>query len=93
MALKKDCLKKLPGRLKATFFNTLHTLPITIACMTAATLTANALFHLSGNAINVSIIYILAILLHAQYTKCYSAVSLPLFTVYSGSIMPTLTHI
>ena len=73
MALKKDCLKKLPGRLKATFFNTLHTLPITIACMTAATLTANALFHLSGNAINVSIIYILAILLHAQYTKCYSA--------------------
>ena len=41
--------------------------------MTAATLTANALFHLSGNAINVSIIYILAILLHAQYTKCYSA--------------------
>ena len=30
-------------------------------------------FHLSGNAINVSIIYILAILLHAQYTKCYSA--------------------
>ena len=73
MALKKDCLKKLPGRLKATFFNTLHTLPITIACMTVATLTANALFHLSGNAINVSIIYILAILLHAQYTKCYSA--------------------
>ena len=62
MALKKDCLKKLPGRLKATFFNTLHTLPITIACMTAATLTANALFHLSGNAINVSIIYILVIL-------------------------------
>ena len=45
MALKKDCLKKLPGRLKATFFNTLHTLPITIACMTVATLTANALIH------------------------------------------------
>ena len=92
MALKKDCLKKLPGRLKATFFNTLHTLPITIACMTAATLTANALFHLSGNAINVSITFwrscsMLSIL------SATALVSLPLFTVYSGSIMPTLTHI
>ncbi len=73
MALKKDSLKKLPALLKSTFFNTLRTLPITLACMTAATLAANALFHLSGNAINVSIIYILAILLHARYTKCYSA--------------------
>ena len=73
MALKIDSLKKLPGLLKSTFLNTLRTLPITIACMTVATLTANALFHLSGNAINVSIIYILAILLHARYTKCYSA--------------------
>ena len=73
MVLKKDSLKKLPGQFKDTFFNMLHTLPITVACMTVATLTANALFHLSGNAINVSIIFILAILLHARYTKCYSA--------------------
>ena len=73
MILKKGSLKKLPALLKVTFFNTLHTLPITVACMAVATLTANAIFHLSGNAINVSIIYILAILLHARYTKCYSA--------------------
>ena len=65
MILKKGSLKKLPALLKVTFFNTLHTLPITVACMAVATLTANA--------INVSIIYILAILLHARYTKCYSA--------------------
>ena len=73
MILKKGSLKKLPALLKVTFFNTLHTLPITVACMAVATLTANAIFHLSGNAINVSIIYILVILLHARYTKCYSA--------------------
>ena len=72
MILKKGSLKKLPALLKVTFFNTLHTLPITVACMAVATLTANAIFHLSGNAINVSIIYILAIL-SRRYTKCYSA--------------------
>ena len=68
MILKKGSLKKLPALLKVTFFNTLHTLPITVACMAVATLTANAIFHLSGNAINVSIIYILAILL--QMLQC-----------------------
>lgn len=93
MILKKGSLKKLPAQLKVTFFNTLHTLPITVACMAVATLTANAIFHLSGNAINVSIIYILVILLHARYTKCYSAVSSLLFTACSGSITLILTHI
>ena len=47
MILKKGSLKKLPALLKVTFFNTLHTLPITVACMAVATLTANAIFHLS----------------------------------------------
>ena len=91
MILKKGSLKKLPALLKVTFFNTLHTLPITIACMAVATLTANAIFHLSGNAINVSIIYILAILLHARYTKCYSAGIIA--SLCSGSITLILTHI
>ena len=48
MILKKGSLKKLPALLKVTFFNTLHTLPITVACMAVATLTANAIFHLRG---------------------------------------------
>ena len=69
MILKKGSLKKLPALLKVTFFNTLHTLPITVACMAVATLTANAIFHLSGNAINVSIIYILVILLQCRYHR------------------------
>lgn len=93
MILKKGSLKKLPALLKVTFFNTLHTLPITVACMAVATLTANAIFHLSGNAINVSIIYILAILLHARYTNATVPVSSLLFTACSGSITLILTHI
>ena len=48
MALKKRLSEKITRPVKGTFFNTLHTLPITIACMTAATLTANALFHLAA---------------------------------------------
>ena len=92
MILKKGSLKKLPALLKVTFFNTLHTLPITVACMAVATLTANAIFHLSGNAINGS---------STSWPFCSTPVipnatvpvSSLLFTACSGSITLILTHI
>lgn len=62
-----------PFNLKSSIVYTIRTLPITIIFMGAATLLSTLLFRLSNNVINVSVIYILAILLHARTTSCYGA--------------------
>lgn len=59
--------------LKAAIKNLVRNLPITIEYMAAATLLSTILFHFSNNVANVSIIFILAILLIARATCCYGA--------------------
>ena len=57
--------------LKADCTNFIRTLPLTVTYMALATLFSTLLFHFSHNVINVSVIYILAILgwpgLHSVY--------------------------
>ena len=48
-------------------------LPITIALLAAASFVSTILFHFSQNVTNISIIFILAIILIARATRCYSA--------------------
>ena len=59
--------------LKAAVKNLVRNLPITIEYMAAATLLSTILFHFSNNVTNVSIIFILAIILIARATSCYGA--------------------
>lgn len=59
--------------LKAATKNLVRNLPITIEYMAAATLLSTVLFHFSNNVTNISIIFILAIILLARATSCYGA--------------------
>ena len=61
------------ARCKAAAMNLVRNLPITIAYMAAATFLSGIFFHLSRNVTNVAITYILAIILIARATCCYSA--------------------
>lgn len=58
---------------KLFFTNLVKTLPVTIAYMAIASIVSTILFYFSNNVINVSIIYILAIILIARSTNCYGA--------------------
>ena len=66
-------LPKEPFHLKQSVVETVRTLPTTIIYMAAATLVSSLMFHFTDNLINVSIVYILAIILHARATSCYGA--------------------
>lgn len=50
----------------------LRQLPITALILALATLLSTVFFHFSSNVINISLIYILAILFTARATNCYS---------------------
>lgn len=64
---------KYTAGLKAASINLVRNLPITIEYMAAATLVSTIFFHFSNNVTNISIIYILAIILIARATSCYGA--------------------
>ena len=66
-------LPREPFHLKQSVVETVRTLPTTIIYMAAATLVSSLMFHFTDNLINVSIVYILAIILHARATSCYGA--------------------
>lgn len=66
-------LPRVPFHLKQSVVETVRTLPTTIIYMAAATLVSSLMFHFTDNLINVSIVYILAIILHARATSCYGA--------------------
>ena len=71
-------LPKEPFHLKQSVVETVRTLPTTIIYMAAATLVSSLMFHFTDNLINVSIVYILAIILHARATAATAqALSLP----------------
>ena len=87
MVLKKDSLKKLPGQFKDTFFNMLHTLPITVACMTVATLTATRSFISAEMPLMYRSSSFWQSCSMPAIRNATAPVLLLLFTVYSGSIM------
>ena len=59
--------------IKAAVQNLVRNLPITIAFMAAASVVSTLFFHFSNNVTNISIIFILAIILIARATRCYGA--------------------
>lgn len=73
MTFSHPSLPKEPFHLKKSILETIRTLPTTIIYMAAATLVSGLMFHFTDNLINVSIVYILAIILHARATSCYGA--------------------
>ncbi|MGN0373609.1 MAG: ATP-binding protein [Enterocloster sp.] len=66
-------LSKRTCDVKAFFTNLIRHLPVTVAYLAAATIVSTILFHFSSNVINISIIFILAIILIARATSCYGA--------------------
>ncbi len=70
-------------KFKTILSNIWKHLPITIGYMTVATISATLLFHFSNNVTNVSIIFILAIILVARATCCYeSGILASLYSVF-----------
>ena len=69
-------LPKEPFHLKQSVVETVRTLPTTIIYMAAATLVSSLMFHFTDNLINVSIVYILAIM-PALPAATAQALSLP----------------
>lgn len=71
-------LPREPFHLKQSVVETVRTLPTTIIYMAAATLVSSLMFHFTDNLINVSIVYILAIIfMPALPAATAQALSLP----------------
>ena len=66
-------LPREPFHIKKAILETIRALPTTIVYMAAATLVSTLMFHFTDNLINVSLVYILAIILNARATSCYGA--------------------
>ncbi len=66
-----DILHKKNFHLKAAVRDLVRCLPVTCILLAAATFLSTALFHFSQNVTNISIIYILAIILIARATRNY----------------------
>ena len=66
-------LPREPFHIKKAILENIRALPTTIVYMAAATLVSTLMFHFTDNLINVSLVYILAIILNARATSCYGA--------------------